>query len=76
MSETSSKWIWVYEVADGEPVNGLPKSAALDAFESREAAEAWLTNYWRDLLANGVDQVELFENSNSVYQMSLHPLNA
>lgn len=76
MSQSDNKWIWVYEVADGEPVNGLPKSAALEPFESREAAEAWLTKYWRDLLANGVDQVELFENQNSVYQMSLHPLNA
>jgi hypothetical protein len=76
MSATQSKWIWIYEVADGEPVNGLPKSAALDPFDSREDAEAWLTKYWRDLLANGVDQVELYEDQTSVYQMSLHPLNA
>lgn len=76
MTDSKAKWIWVYEVADGEPVNGLPKSAALDPFDSKEDAEAWLTKYWRDLLANGVDQVELFENQNSVYQMSLHPLNA
>jgi hypothetical protein len=76
MSQSAGNWIWVYEIESGEPVNGLPKSAALDPFESKEDAEAWLTKYWRDLLANGVDQVELFEGQTSVYQMSLHPLKA
>lgn len=76
MSQSAGNWIWVYEIESGEPVNGLPQSAALDPFESKEDAEAWLTKYWRDLLANGVDQVELFEGQTSVYQMSLHPLKA
>lgn len=76
MTSRASKWIWIYEVADGEPVSGLPKSAALDPFDSREDAEAWLTKYWPDLLVNGVDQVELYEDQTSIYQMSLHPLDA
>jgi hypothetical protein len=45
-----------------------------DPFDDQEDAEAWLTESWRDLLAEGVEAVELTEDDGQpVYRMSLRP---
>jgi hypothetical protein len=65
-------WSWQYEKADGTVINsrGLPK----ESFGSQGDAETWLGEQWRALLAAGVDQVSLMEDSRREYgPMSLHP---
>jgi hypothetical protein len=45
-----------------------------DVFDDQDEAEAWLTASWRDLLAKGVDAVELREDDGDpLYRMSLRP---
>ena len=65
-------WTWQYEKADGTlaGARGLPKVS----FGSQGDAETWLGEHWRELLAVGVDQVTLLEDSRTEYgPMSLHP---
>jgi hypothetical protein len=65
-------WSWQFEQADGNlvPSRGLPR----ETFSSQGDAESWLGENWRDLLANGVDQVTLLEEGRVEYgPMSLHP---
>jgi hypothetical protein len=65
-------WTWRFEKVDGSPApaGGLPK----ETFGSQGDAESWLGENWRDLLAAGVDQVTLLEETSVSYgPMSLHP---
>jgi hypothetical protein len=65
-------WTWRLEHADGTPATGsdLPR----EAFTSQGDAETWLGENWRMLLAAGVDQVTLMEETRAEYgPMSLHP---
>ncbi len=65
-------WSWQFEKEDGTVATsrGLPK----ETFSSQGDAESWLGENWRALLAVGVDQVTLLEDSRTEYgPMSLHP---
>jgi hypothetical protein len=42
-----------------------------DDFPDQEAAEAWLGDTWRKLLDEGAEFVELTEDGDVVYRMSL-----
>jgi hypothetical protein len=66
-------WTWQYHAAQGAPI---PESAAQPAggFPSQADAETWVGEEWRDLVAEGIDAVSLFEDGRLVYgPMSLHP---
>ena len=65
-------WTWRYEKADGTVVPADDLQEAI--FISQGDAESWLGENWRALLAVGVDQVTLFDDSQIEYgPMSLHP---
>lgn len=65
-------WSWSYLRFDGSPVTGI--STPGGAFPSQADAESWIGETWRELLADGVDQVSLLEDGREVYgPMSLHP---
>ena len=65
-------WSWRYEKLDGRTTSG--EHTSTETFPSQSDAESWLGEIWRDLLADGVDQVTLFEAGREVYgPMSLHP---
>lgn len=68
-------WTWRYETADGTTLSA--KAVAQETFPSQSEAESWLGERWRTLLAAGVDQVTLLEDSQVMYgPMSLHPADA
>ncbi len=70
-------WIWIYQQADGRPVEPLPAGAVTSGFPSQSEAEAWFGESWRGLLDSGVDAVSLYEGDRLVYgPMSLHPDNS
>jgi len=63
-------WSWRCLNAAGEPV----EVEGTDGFPTQSDAESWLGEQWPDLLADGVDSVELYEDDRAVYgPMSLHP---
>jgi len=65
-------WTWRYQKADGTAVPADDLQEAI--FTSQGDAESWLGENWRALLAVGVDQVTLLEDSRPEYgPMSLHP---
>ena len=65
-------WTWQFEKADGTPASA--GDVRREAFGSQGDAESWLGENWRTLLAAGVDQVTLLEDSRVEYgPMSLHP---
>jgi hypothetical protein len=65
-------WTWRYEKADGTVVPADDLQEAI--FISQGDAESWLGENWRALLAVGVDQVTLFDDTKVEYgPMSLHP---
>jgi hypothetical protein len=65
-------WTWRNEKADGTPIAADDLQEAI--FVSQGDAETWLGEHWRELLAAGVDQVTLLEDSRTEYgPMSLHP---
>jgi hypothetical protein len=72
-------WTWRYEKADGTTVTpDDPQEATFLSsgcgLLSQGDAETWLGENWRALLAIGVDQVTLLEDSRAEYgPMSLHP---
>lgn len=49
-------WHWVYSTGE-----------ASATFPSQAEAETWLGEVWRDLLAGGVDAVELYQEGRVVY---------
>ena len=65
-------WTWRYEKSDGAVLSGAGLQEAI--FASQGDAESWLGENWRALLAAGVDQVSLFDDTRIEYgPMSLHP---
>jgi len=65
-------WSWRFEKADGTAAEARELPA--ETFGSQSDAESWLGESWRGLLAAGVDQVTLLEESQVIYgPMSLHP---
>jgi hypothetical protein len=65
-------WSWRYEDAEGAEVS----QAAPEAFGSKADAESWLGETWRELLAQGVAQVSLLEDSRVDYgPMPLTPVD-
>lgn len=56
-----------------EPASGafdpkaLAESGLLHDFDSKEAAEEWLTLFFSDLVAQGVAEVTLMEEDRAVY---------
>lgn len=60
-------WSWALENADGQ------QQGRSENFDNRSDAESWVGEAFEDLLAQGVDQVRLFEDDIEVYgPMSLH----
>ncbi|UVS77828.1 hypothetical protein Actkin_01551 [Actinokineospora sp. UTMC 2448] len=50
-----------------------PSGDASDHFDDQGAAEEWLSAHWRDLADQGVDEVTLMDDTETVYgPMSLH----
>jgi len=67
-------WTWRYEKTDGTAITTDELQEAI--FISQGDAESWLGENWRALLAVGVDQVTLMDDSRPQYgPMSLHPEN-
>ena len=65
-------WTWRLESAEGEVVT--PSAVSESEFPSQGDAESWVGEFWRDLVAAGVDQVRLLEGDQEIYgPMSLHP---
>jgi hypothetical protein len=65
-------WTWRYEKADGTAITGDELQEAI--FASQGDAESWLGENWRALLASGVDQVTLFDDTKAEYgPMNLRP---
>jgi hypothetical protein len=65
-------WTWRYEKADGTAIDHDDLQEAI--FASQGDAESWLGENWRALLASGVDQVTLLEDTRTEYgPMSLQP---
>lgn len=63
---------WRLESSDGSTVTR--PGGGDDRFPSQADAESWVGEAWKELLADGVDQVTLFEGDRVVYgPMSLHP---
>jgi hypothetical protein len=42
-----------------------------EAFESQDAAEAWMGDEWKALLDEGAERVSLREDGRAVYEMGL-----
>lgn len=60
-------WTWTLETATGDVVGRS------EAFDSRGDAESWVGEAFGDLVADGVDQVRLFDGETEIYgPMSLH----
>ncbi len=69
-------WSWRYLDSDGQevPIERLAEAVAAPRFAAQADAESWVGEYWRDLLAAGVDSVALVVDGAAVYgPMSLHP---
>jgi hypothetical protein len=65
-------WTWRYEKADGTAIENDDLQEAI--FASQGDAESWLGENWRALLASGVDQVSLLDDTRTEYgPMNLHP---
>jgi hypothetical protein len=71
----SMPWTWRYEKADGTAITSDELQEAI--FASQGDAESWLGENWRGLLASGVDQVTLFDETKAEYgPMRLNPEEA
>ena len=69
-----SSFSWRFEDAEGQPVEARTIGQPAKGFATQADAEAWVGETWRDLLAAGVEQVRLYEDSEQVYgPMSLRP---
>ncbi len=66
-------WTWRMERADGSVVAPQRAQQPESGFPTQAEAETWVGELWRDLLADGIDAVTLFEEGRRVYgPMSLH----
>jgi hypothetical protein len=69
-------YTWQMHAGTTNQVVPDPESPAQPAggFPSQAEAESWVGEVWRELLAEGIDAVSLFEEGRPVYgPMSLHP---
>jgi hypothetical protein len=69
-------WTWELSRDGGDVSDAAHEVGAqpVDGFPSQAEAETWVGEVWRDLLAEGVDAVTLYEDGRRVYgPMSLHP---
>jgi len=74
-------WTWILLGADGSPTDAgaqllVDENSANGqriSFDSQGDAESFIGETWRELLAAGVDSVQLFEDDRLVYSMSLQP---
>jgi hypothetical protein len=69
---------WTWQMHAGADARVVPDPGALPqptgGFPSQGEAETWVGEVWRELVAEGVDAVSLFEEGRKVYgPMSLHP---
>ncbi|SEL76115.1 hypothetical protein [Streptacidiphilus jiangxiensis] len=63
-------WTWRYEKLDGSVV---PAPNGTEEFPTQGDAETWIGETWKELLADGVDQVVLLEDGEKIYgPVSLH----
>jgi hypothetical protein len=53
---------WRYQTESGIPVDGPDET-----FEDQAEAEAWFSDIWAELRAQGVDAVVLIEGESEVY---------
>ncbi|MDX6228032.1 MAG: hypothetical protein QOI76_1422 [Frankiales bacterium] len=61
-------WTWRYENS------GAAETGRSEEFPTQGDAESWIGETWRELAADGVDAVTLFEDDRDVYgPMSLSP---
>ena len=60
-------WTWTLFDSGGTEIR------TSEDFESKEAAEAWMTSTWSQLAAEGAASVSLREDGNEDYLMSLAP---
>jgi hypothetical protein len=65
-------WTWRFEQSDGSVPSG--RDGRSQEFPTQSDAETWVGESWRELLADGIDQVSLLEDERVVYgPMSLKP---
>ncbi|AKH81992.1 hypothetical protein AA958_06925 [Streptomyces sp. CNQ-509] len=57
-------WTWRFEKADGTETTPAVEP---DDFTTQGDAESWLGEFWKELLAGGVEQVRLLEDGAEVY---------
>jgi hypothetical protein len=68
-------WTWRYHSDKGVPIAESAEQPA-EGFPTQAEAETWVGEVWRDLVAEGIDSVTLYEDDRLVYgPMSLHPAN-
>lgn len=71
--EAPAAWRWRYGDAEGRDVETPAQPSPV--FTSQADAESWVGEFWRDLVADGVDTVTLQVDGRTVYgPMSLHPV--
>jgi hypothetical protein len=58
-------WTWRYEKADGTAID--PDDLQEAIFASQGDAESWLGENWRALVASGVEQVSLLDDTRKEY---------
>lgn len=63
-------WTWQFLGESGESVDA-GEDVVTEEFPSQSDAESWLGENWRQLLANGVVEVRLVEDSRVEYTMPL-----
>ncbi|AZM45634.1 hypothetical protein DMB38_07110 [Streptomyces sp. WAC 06738] len=57
-------WTWRFEKADGTETTPAVEP---EDFTTQGDAESWLGEFWKELLAGGVEQVRLLEDGAEVY---------
>jgi hypothetical protein len=67
-------WSWTFASRTAGSLTDLSTVPPAKGFPTQGEAETWIGEVWRDLLAEGVDEVTLWEEGREVYgPMSLHP---
>jgi hypothetical protein len=60
-------WTWVLVGADGQEMRST------EPFDTKDEAEAWLSDHWAELAEEGAESVSLREGDAESYRMSLAP---
>lgn len=70
----ATRWWWRYGDGEGRPVETTVRPSPV--FSAQAEAESWVGEFWRELLAGGVDSITLMSGDRVVYgPMSLHPMS-